>query len=738
MQDTQQTEACDTANSTPAHFNQSGQVTEERQNANQPPDSYEGEPCPICLNNMEDTNHALNEDGLAVLESCKHIYHISCIKAWSDVTNTCPLCKARFTKLNIFDTLDSCTKYLSANRIMDETMHLIREESVTNRDQHDQHEHFINLNEIYYEEDGVQCTDMCYLRNGAPFMDGFHFSVQCDTCQNWFHGCCVGFVSELDPPLIWHCNSCHVNNNNSNNNTENLAISNTTATTNNNENNNVNNNLINDNNNLNNNFDNNAFNVNDENNILDKSDPTATIVPTNTNGAIQEIDGINLANNGVNVENGSGALDVAPPPPATTVVTYRCDHHCGFIGTYKAVEEHEKTCVKKSRRAKPKEKTQAPIVDFLKFSPDLCTICYDDANAVDNIIFCDRCNISVHQSCYNIPKIPPDSWYCDTCSAGFDEPPKCIFCPNKGNIGAMRRTHDGRWAHSFCALWIPEAGFLHTKNMEPICSIDKSNHRKGSLDRIPNGLFNECCGVCGQTDGAVMFCSSPRCKFAFHPSCGKKEGFYMFIERTNDKKSEIFLMTSFCKQHTRINRTSKFTGKDVEIWLPFDNKWSKARVGYYRPKDNTHLVAYHEDGVIEEIYDLENLINITKKKNIIEGKKSTKKRSRQELEVVNSNLVKIRLLDTFTPPAVTSAPAIGKQLPAYIFKRHNYNFPDHSWQCNFCKAYNHEKRIICNRCCVDSRRWKSFFTQEKVHTFKPYKRRRKYWPEDHFFQASWV
>ena len=145
-QDQQQGEEEGEGSSSEARSSNTGHV--EKQNANQPPDSYEGEPCPICLNNMEDTNHSLNEDGLAVLENCKHVYHISCIKAWSDVTNTCPLCKARFTKLNIFDTLDSCTKYLSANRIMDETMHLIREESVTNRDQHDQHEHFINLNEI--------------------------------------------------------------------------------------------------------------------------------------------------------------------------------------------------------------------------------------------------------------------------------------------------------------------------------------------------------------------------------------------------------------------------------------------------------------------------------------------------------------------------------------------------------------------------------------------------------------
>ena len=36
---------------------------------------------------------------------------------------------------------------------------------------------------------------------------------------------------------------------------------------------------------------------------------------------------------------------------------------------------------------------------------------------------------------------------------------------------------------------------------------------------------------------------------------------------------------------------------------------SKARVGYYRPYDNVHTVAYHEDGVIEEIQGLGNYIS---------------------------------------------------------------------------------------------------------------------------------
>ena len=38
--------------------------------------------------------------------------------------------------------------------------------------------------------------------------------------------------------------------------------------------------------------------------------------------------------------------------------------------------------------------------------------------------------------------------------------------------------------------------------MEPVCSMDKSGHRKGSLDRIPNSVFNTPCEVCGKTGGA--------------------------------------------------------------------------------------------------------------------------------------------------------------------------------------------------------------------------------------------
>ena len=51
--------------------------------------SHDSEPV-HCLNNMKDTANELNDGGLSSIEKCSHIYHTSCIKAWSDVTNSCP------------------------------------------------------------------------------------------------------------------------------------------------------------------------------------------------------------------------------------------------------------------------------------------------------------------------------------------------------------------------------------------------------------------------------------------------------------------------------------------------------------------------------------------------------------------------------------------------------------------------------------------------------------------------
>ncbi|CAK56946.1 unnamed protein product (macronuclear) [Paramecium tetraurelia] len=48
------------------------------------------ESCGICYNAIENQG---------VLDSCNHSFCSDCIKKWSNIENTCPLCKQKFTQI---------------------------------------------------------------------------------------------------------------------------------------------------------------------------------------------------------------------------------------------------------------------------------------------------------------------------------------------------------------------------------------------------------------------------------------------------------------------------------------------------------------------------------------------------------------------------------------------------------------------------------------------------------------
>lgn len=105
-----------------------------------------------------------------------------------------------------------------------------------------------------------------------------------------------------------------------------------------------------------------------------------------------------------------------------------------------------------------------------------CAVCSDGFSAPPNVIlFCDRCDVPVHQRCYNVKEIPQHEWLCWPCREYEDELVRqgktreeirpqslslehrsqlpggskeadCALCPIKG--GAFRKTIDGsRWVH---------------------------------------------------------------------------------------------------------------------------------------------------------------------------------------------------------------------------------------------------------------------------------------------------
>lgn len=105
----------------------------------------------------------------------------------------------------------------------------------------------------------------------------------------------------------------------------------------------------------------------------------------------------------------------------------------------------------------------------------VCDVCRSPFSEDGNeMIFCDQCNVCVHQACYDIEEIPAGEWYCQPCrELGRVDKASCILCPNKN--GAMKRTPDDEWAHVSCSLWVvSQIDGDHKDNT----SDTKLNHKK--------------------------------------------------------------------------------------------------------------------------------------------------------------------------------------------------------------------------------------------------------------------
>jgi hypothetical protein len=48
----------------------------------------------------------------------------------------------------------------------------------------------------------------------------------------------------------------------------------------------------------------------------------------------------------------------------------------------------------------------------------LCAVCGDGYSEPPNqIVFCERCDLAVHQYCYGLAELPPGEWLCAPCAA---------------------------------------------------------------------------------------------------------------------------------------------------------------------------------------------------------------------------------------------------------------------------------------------------------------------------------
>ncbi|CUM46921.1 unnamed protein product [Debaryomyces tyrocola] len=169
-----------------------------------------------------------------------------------------------------------------------------------------------------------------------------------------------------------------------------------------------------------------------------------------------------------------------------------------------------------------------------------CAVCNDsDCDNSNAIVFCDGCDIAVHQECYGIAFIPEGQWLCRKCMINKNREIDCVFCPSK--TGAFKQLDNSLWSHVICALWINELYFANPIYMEPIEGVDL----------IPKSRWKLTCYICKQKVGACIQCCNRSCFQAYHVTCAKRAGLYMNLTKgiqgaINNKTT----LKSFCDKHS--------------------------------------------------------------------------------------------------------------------------------------------------------------------------------------------
>lgn len=150
-----------------------------------------------------------------------------------------------------------------------------------------------------------------------------------------------------------------------------------------------------------------------------------------------------------------------------------------------------------------------------------CSICFSESR--HDIVKCERCDLSVHSSCYG-HAASEINFQCDACLFyDWNQPSAnkslqayrchrwqiaCSLCKKKG--GSIIRRQDGTWIHDVCRIW--------------------------GVSRVPSPP-SPCCALCNDNEPPVVQCCAQNCQVMFHPVCALAASNAAFLRRLSVEES---------------------------------------------------------------------------------------------------------------------------------------------------------------------------------------------------------
>jgi hypothetical protein len=236
------------------------------------------------------------------------------------------------------------------------------------------------------------------------------------------------------------------------------------------------------------------------------------------------------------------ALESSVESTARRILSIAYDEHLNFVDTaQRSKRELDKKKLEEYQAVQTRLQ-EAELAWQAQLDQDMdavCDVCFDGEVTPENqIIFCDACNVAVHQGCYGIDQIPSGNYFCHTCThfeidkeylaaKRRDGPPLkitrhpivCELCPRRQGafvqVQSSVPTPKAKWVHVGCAKW---QGMNYIDNGRKDMIEDLTVLKQFfKVQGIP-------CSLCKGHMGALHQCREKNCQKWFHLTCARLSG----------------------------------------------------------------------------------------------------------------------------------------------------------------------------------------------------------------------